>query len=135
MHLIPIALATLLATAEAILITKPATDDSVDVAKDWQVCWTAVNTDPQQFCLYLTNFNEYPSQIFNLLDRQPVETNGGGCVTIPGKCYSGLRTTSSYRVRAASCSDPSTIYAESGDFSASQSTCAAATLRRDVRKE
>ncbi|RAL15864.1 uncharacterized protein BO97DRAFT_336780 [Aspergillus homomorphus CBS 101889] len=133
MHLKAIALAALLATAEAIAITKPAAGDSVDVSKDWQVCWTAVNTDPPQFCLYLTNFIEYPPQIFDLLNRQPITTDGGGCVTIPGKCYPGLRTTSPYRVRAASCSDPNTIYAESGDFKASQSMCPVTTLRRVAR--
>ncbi|GKZ49596.1 hypothetical protein AbraIFM66951_002167 [Aspergillus brasiliensis] len=116
MHLISVAIATLLTTASAISITKPAAGDTVHCNQSWQVCWTAVNTDPSQFCLYLTNFKEYPPQTVNLLNQKPVTTNGGGCVTIPSSsCPSPLRTTQ-YRVRAASCSDSNTIYAESGDF-------------------
>ncbi|GAA85888.1 hypothetical protein AKAW_04002 [Aspergillus luchuensis IFO 4308] len=116
MHLIPVAIATLLTTASAIAVIKPAAGDTVHCNQPWQVCWTAVNTDPPQFCLYLTNFREFPPQIVDLLSRTPITTDGGGCVTIPPpSCPSPLRTTP-YRVRAASCSDSNTIYAESGDF-------------------
>ncbi|RAK72261.1 uncharacterized protein BO72DRAFT_531993 [Aspergillus fijiensis CBS 313.89] len=133
MQLTPLTIATLLTTAGAVAIYKPAAGDRVDVFKDWQVCYNAVNTDPQQFCLYLTNFVEYLPQILDLLNHQPVQ-RGAGCVTIPGKCYPGLRTTSPYRVRAAECADPNTIYAESGDFWPSQSKCPATTLTRVVRE-
>ncbi|KAI9038553.1 uncharacterized protein KD926_010682 [Aspergillus affinis] len=134
MRLTPITIATLLATAEAVLITKPATGDTVDLSQNWEVCWTAVDTDPATFCLYLTNFIQYPPQIFSLLNQQPVSRDAG-CVTIPGTCYpaSELRTT--YRVRAAVCGDPNTIFAESGDFNVDQTTCPAASpkLRRAAR--
>ncbi|KAK1145350.1 hypothetical protein N8T08_004225 [Aspergillus melleus] len=131
MRLISIAIATLLATAQAVLITKPKTGDTVDVSKNWEVCWTAVDTDPATFCLYLTNFHQPSPQIFPLLNEQPVGKNDG-CVTIPGNCYPDLRTTP-YRVRAAVCGNPQSIWAESGDFNAIQPTCPAAKLRRAVR--
>ncbi|KAI2896371.1 hypothetical protein CBS63078_5662 [Aspergillus niger] len=116
MQIISVAIAALLTTASAIRIIKPAAGDTVHCNQPWQVCWTAVDTDPPQLCLYLTNFREFPPQIVDLLNRTPIITDGGGCVTIPPpSCPSPLRTTP-YRVRAASCPDPNTIYAESGDF-------------------
>ena len=55
---------------------------------------TFSSTDPPQFCLYLTNFREFPPQIVDLLSRTPITTDGGGCVTIPPpSCPSPLRTT------------------------------------------
>ncbi|OOF98723.1 hypothetical protein ASPCADRAFT_127334 [Aspergillus carbonarius ITEM 5010] len=119
MHLTPIislTLTTLLTTTTAIRIIIPRPGDIIHCNQPWQVCWEAVVTDPPQFCLYLTNFIDFPPQIFPLLGQTPITTDGGGCVTIPPpSCPSPLRTTP-YRVRAASCSDPNTIYAESGDF-------------------
>lgn len=42
MHLIPVAIATLLTTASAIAVIKPAAGDTVHCNQPWQVCWTAV---------------------------------------------------------------------------------------------
>ncbi|PWY83848.1 hypothetical protein BO94DRAFT_625411 [Aspergillus sclerotioniger CBS 115572] len=107
---------TFLTLTKAIRITTPKTGDIIHCNQPWQVCWEAVNTDPPQFCLYLTNFIDFPPQIFPLLGQRPIVTDGGGCVTIPPpSCPSPLRNTP-YRVRATVCGDPNTIFAESGDF-------------------
>ncbi|RAK98749.1 uncharacterized protein BO80DRAFT_447114 [Aspergillus ibericus CBS 121593] len=114
MHLISVAIAALLTTVSAIRITKPAAGDTVSCSQPIRFCWEAVVTDPPQFCLFLTNFIEFPPQIFDLRTR--VITDGGGCITInPPNCPGPLRTTP-YRIRATACGDPNTIYAESGDF-------------------
>ncbi|RDH36359.1 hypothetical protein BDQ94DRAFT_167973 [Aspergillus welwitschiae] len=97
MQIISVAIDTLLTTASAIRIIKPAAGDTVNCNQPWQVCWTAVE--------------EFPPQIVDLLNRTSITTDDGGCVTIPPpSCPSPLRTTP-YRVWAASCADPNTIYA------------------------
>ncbi|KAI9038718.1 uncharacterized protein KD926_010453 [Aspergillus affinis] len=106
MHLTSIVIATLLATAEAVLIIKPAAGDNVDVSKNWEVDWSAVDTDPPQFCLYLTNFIDYPPQIFPLLNQQPVQRDAHSA-TIPGSCYPGLRTSAQPGLRR--CPAPLTL--------------------------
>ncbi|PLB47755.1 hypothetical protein P170DRAFT_510513 [Aspergillus steynii IBT 23096] len=114
-------LPALIATTRAIYITSPPPPDPVDVSKNWTVTWTHVDTDPISFCLYLTNYKEYPPQEFFLssASRDP------DTVVIQGRCYPGLRERSTYRVWASKCGDPLTIYAESRDFHVIQPGCPA----------
>ncbi|GES66011.1 hypothetical protein ASPBRDRAFT_142527 [Aspergillus terreus] len=73
MRLVSASIAAILATASALKITKPGPSDIVSVSQDWEVCWDYVDSDPNSFCLYLTNYKFYPPQTFYL---RGVATNG-----------------------------------------------------------
>ncbi|KAJ7721161.1 GPI-anchored small secreted protein [Mycena maculata] len=112
------ALAVFVACASAITITSPGASQSWTNNGEQTITWTAVQTDPQNFAITLTNTNTtlIPTVDNNQVLKALVDTSTG-TTTVSPPASGWPSPGGSYRVNFCnSTEDLSTIYAQSDPF-------------------
>jgi len=105
-----LALATLIAIAQAITITSPSKDGTWDLSKSQTISWTSVSTDPQVVDIYLAHMASNPplnDQLFTNVDISK------GSESIAGL---QLPTGSAYQINFVAPGKPEQILAQSQQF-------------------
>ncbi|PQE15732.1 extracellular conserved serine-rich protein [Rutstroemia sp. NJR-2017a BBW] len=85
-----LALATLIAIAQAITITSPAKDGTWDLSKSQTITWTSVSTDPQVVDIYLAHMASNPplnDQLFTNVDISKGSESISGLQLPTGEAY------------------------------------------------
>jgi len=126
------ALAALLSTATALLITSPTTSSSWDLSSTNTITWTSVSTDPKEFSLVLVDKSTTPESQLVITDK--VETSKGKYdltnFVVPGFKPSAANSTTpaKYSIKALS-TDPKNTgqLSESGAFEVTKSGVSSST--------
>ncbi|KAJ0417348.1 hypothetical protein BJY00DRAFT_289737 [Aspergillus carlsbadensis] len=120
MHLTIPFLAIFLATASALDCLSPPGPSTINLCNDWIVRWDYVDTDPTQFCIYLSNYElGYPPHAIQVAG--PVYRNSRQA-TVPGRCRAELGT-SQHRVWLSACGAPLTIFDQCNPLTIQQPCC------------
>ncbi|PQE18075.1 developmentally Regulated MAPK Interacting protein [Rutstroemia sp. NJR-2017a BVV2] len=106
-----LALATLIAIAQAITITSPSKDGTWDLSKSQTITWTSVSTDPQTVDIYLAHMASNPplnDKLFTNVD-----------ISAGSESISGLQlpTGEAYQINFVAPGKPEQILAQSQQFS------------------
>ncbi|KAL3447472.1 hypothetical protein BJX65DRAFT_307881 [Aspergillus insuetus] len=113
-------LALFLATASALDCQSPPPPGTINLCNDWTVRWDYVNTDPTEFCIYLSNYElGYPPHAIQVAG--PVSRNNRQA-TVPGRCRPELGT-SQHRVWLSACGAPLTIFDQCDPITIQQPCC------------
>lgn len=105
-----LAVAALVAAAQAITITSPSTDTTWNSDDTNTITWTSVSTDPTTVDIYLVHQASQP-QINDILFSSVAVS--GGSADISGL---QLPTGSAYQINFVKSGSPDQIYAQSGQF-------------------
>ncbi|KAL2839662.1 hypothetical protein BJY01DRAFT_250391 [Aspergillus pseudoustus] len=115
-------LAGIIATASALDCLSPPAPSPLNLCKPWTVRWDYVDSDPTQFCIYLSNYELSGGALPHAIQvAGPVNRNDRQA-SIPGACRPELGI-SQHRVWLSACGAPLTIFDQCNPLSIQQPCC------------